>query len=237
MLLKDKIAVIAGGTGGVGEGIVRAFLQAGATVIIPSRSELKLERLKEYVSDIKKGTLVPVAGSVNNEENSQVLSAFLIKEFKNIDIAIASLGGWFQGYPLYSTPVEKWNKIIHDNLTSHFLAIKTFIPLLHPQSGCYVHINGFSAEQPYPMAGTVAMTAAAQKSLVLTLAEEVRTTGIRVYEFILGPIKTRDRLKRGHGQPDWYFAEEIGDAIIGEITRDHQEKIVHYLMSKIEEST
>ncbi len=112
------------------------------------------------------------------------------------------------------------------------MAIKTFVPLLDPQKGSYVHINGFSAEQPYPMAGTVAMTPAAQKSLVLTLAQKLSKTGIRVYEFILGPIKTRHRLKRGRGQPDGYLAEEIGEAIIGKISKDRQKKVVHYLMSK-----
>ncbi len=97
MLLKDKVAVLAGGTGGVGEGLVRAFLQQEATVIVPSRSELKLEWLKAYVSDVSKGKLVPISGSVNNEENSQKLGDYLMKEYRKIDMAVASLGGWFQG--------------------------------------------------------------------------------------------------------------------------------------------
>lgn len=232
MSLKDKIVVVAGGTGGVGEGIVRAFLKQDATVIVPSRSEAKLTRLKDYLSDVNTSNLVIHTGSVNNEENAQQLGEFLMKEYRKIDVAIASLGGWFQGYPIYSTPMEYWNKIISDSLTSHFLAIKTLLPLLDPQTGSYVHINGFSAEQPYPMAGTVAMSAAAQKSLILTLSQEVSKTGIRVYEYILGPIKTRDRLKHGHGQADWYFSEEVGEAIAAELKEERQEKIVHYLMSK-----
>lgn len=232
MILENKVAVVAGGAGGVGEGIVRSLLQNGATVVVPSRSPFKLDRLKEYVADIPTGQLVTVDGSVNTEENSLQLSTSLHREFKQLDIVVASLGGWRQGYPLYSYPVAEWNRILADNLTSHFLAIKTFVPLLNPRSGFYFHINGFSADEALPMAGPVAMTAAAQKSMIQTLAKEVDKTGINVYELILGPMKTRDRIKHGHGQPDWYYPEEIGHYIVQLVDAHIQDQVVHYLLNK-----
>jgi NAD(P)-dependent dehydrogenase (short-subunit alcohol dehydrogenase family) len=230
--LENKVAVVLGGTGGVGEGIVRTLLQAGATVVVPSRNDFKLQRLQEYVADVAQGQLVPYVGSVNTEESALALGEYLQQNFKNIDIAVASLGGWHQGYPLYSYPLQDWNRIVNDNLTSHFLAIKTLVPLLHPSDGTYFHINGFSAEQPYAMAGPVAMTAAAQKSLILTLSQEVSRTGIRVYELILGPMKTRDRLRHGHGQDDWLFPEEVGNYLIEQRETERQHEVVHYLLSK-----
>jgi len=232
MILENKVAVVAGGAGGVGEGIVRALLKNGATVVVPSRTPYKLERLKEYVADIPTGQLATVDGSVNTEENARRLSESLFQEFKQIDLAVASLGGWHQGYPLYSYPMHEWNRILADNLTSHLLAIKTFVPLLDPRKGSYFHINGFSADEAYPMAGPLAMAAAAQKSMIQTLAKEVDKTGINVFELILGPMKTRDRLKHGHGQDDWYFPEEIGDYIVHLVESHIQEKVVHYLLKK-----
>lgn len=232
MILDQKIAVVAGGAGGVGEGIVRALLKNGATVVVPSRTKYKLDRLKEYTADIPSGTLITVSGSVNTEENRVELSNYLHKEFKHLDLAVASLGGWRQGYPLYSYPLDEWNRIIADNLTSHLLAIKALVPMLHPRTGSYFHINGFSADEAYPMAGPVAMMAAAQKSMIQTLAKEVDKTGINVFELILGPMKTRDRLQHGHGQPDWYFPEEIGDYIVHLVEAHLQEQVVHYLLRK-----
>jgi NAD(P)-dependent dehydrogenase (short-subunit alcohol dehydrogenase family) len=73
--------------------------------------------------------------------------------------------------------------------------------------------------------------AAAQKALALTLAEEVRPAGLRVYELILGPIKTRARLRYGHGQPEWFSPEEIGDHIVQLLERQDEE-VLHRLMSK-----
>jgi NAD(P)-dependent dehydrogenase (short-subunit alcohol dehydrogenase family) len=230
--LENKVAVVLGGTGGVGEGIVKTLMQNGATVIVPSRNEIKLKRLQEYVAEVESGKLIPFVGTVNNEDNALALSNFLHQNFKSIDIAVASLGGWHQGFPFYSYPLADWNRILNDNLTSHFLAIKTLVPMLHPQTGSYFHINGFSADEIVPMAGPVSMTAAAQKSMIQTLAVELNRTGIRVNELILGPMKTRDRLKHGHGQEDWYFPEEIGQYIVNEVNSERQHDVIHYLLSK-----
>lgn len=49
--LQNKIAVVLGGTGGVGEGIVKSLLSAGATVVVPTRTEYKMRKLKSYIGD------------------------------------------------------------------------------------------------------------------------------------------------------------------------------------------
>lgn len=230
--MEPKTAVVAGGAGGVGEGIVKTLLKHNFTVLVPTRSEQKAERLRDYVKEVSTGKLLTHVGTVNTEENAENLKNYLQKEFGRIDLAIASLGGWHQGYPVYAYPLQDWNRVLNDNLTAHFLAIRTLVPLLHPDKGHYVHINGFSADEQYPMAGPVSMTAAAQKSLILTLAKELEKTGIRVHELILGPMKTRDRLKHGHGQANWYFPEEIGEYLVRLLQQDLRDNPVHYLLSK-----
>jgi NAD(P)-dependent dehydrogenase (short-subunit alcohol dehydrogenase family) len=226
--------VVAGGAGGVGEGIVRALLQEGARVIAPSRSEAKLRDLEAYCSDIEDGELITLTGDLSDEEPARALQHKIFEQFKEIDLAVASLGGWLQGNPLTSVDMGTWNRVLRDNLTAHFLALRMLVPLLHPKTGSYVHINSFSAEQPFPMAGPVAMAAAAQKSMTQTLAEELKPTGIRVFELILGPINTRSRVRQGQGQPDWYTAEEIGEYIAALMTSNNRE-VVHRLLSKHQE--
>jgi len=230
--LVGKTAVVLGGTGGVGEGIVKMLLTGGATVVVPTRSAFKKNRLQQYLGPELAQNLVVHLGTVDNEENALNLIQYLHQNYKHIDIAVASLGGWHQGYPLYSYPVAEWERILRDNLTSHFLAIKTLVPLLHPKESYYFHINGYSADEPLPMAGPVAMTAAAQKSLIQTLAREVDRTGIQVYELILGPIKTRARLHDGFGEDDWYLPEDIGAYIRGLVRLGQQHEVVHYLLRK-----
>lgn len=229
--LEDAKVVVAGGAGGVGEGIVRAFLKRRARVVVTSRSEDKLRELQGHCHDISTGELIPLVGDLSDETGARDLQNRLYGIFRDLDVAVASLGGWVQGNPLTSVDMLTWNRVLQDNLTSHFLAMKILVPLLHPKTGSYVHINGFSAEQPYPQAGPVAMASAAQKSMVLTLAEELKPTGIRVFEMILGPVKTRQRARTGNTRPDWYSAEEIGEHVVGLITGKNKE-IVHRLLGK-----
>jgi NAD(P)-dependent dehydrogenase (short-subunit alcohol dehydrogenase family) len=176
---------------------------------------------------------LPGAGDLGGEESARALQSQIYGRFRELDVAVASLGGWWQGKPLTSVDMATWDRILRENLTAHFLALKMLVPLLHPKTGSYVHVNGFSAEQAYPMAGPVALASAAQKSMVLTLAEELEPTGIHVYEVILGPIQTRQRLLRGPGQPDWYTPEEVGEQIVGLLTR-RDDEVVHRLLSKRE---
>lgn len=229
--LEGARIVVAGGAGAVGEGIVRSLLRHGARVLATSRSEEKLRGLAEYCQDISTGELSTAVGDLGDEESARALQHQIFERFRELDLAVASLGSWWQGRPLTSVDVALWDRILRENLTSHFLAIKMLVPLLHPKTGTYVHINGFSAEEPFPMAGPVAMAAAAQKSMVQTLAEELKPTGIRVYELILGPIQTRRRLSQGKGQPDWYSAEEIGEQLAEVVTR-REEQLIHRLTNK-----
>lgn len=229
--LQDKIALVAGGTGGVGEGIVLSLMRQGAKVIVPVRSEVKAAALEAYVAGIGSGQLVTLHGELDTEENALKLRDDVHAIEKNLDLVVVSIGGWWQGLPLTSIRMDVWNKIVANNLTSHFLAVRAFVPLIHPKGGIFAHINGFSAEHPYPMAAPVAMMAAAQKSMTLTLSEELKPTNIKVHELILGPIKTRQRLQHGGSKENWYFPEEIGDYIADLVVHPNP-KVVHHLLEK-----
>jgi NAD(P)-dependent dehydrogenase (short-subunit alcohol dehydrogenase family) len=229
--LEGAKVVVAGGAGGVGEGVVRSLLRHGARVLVPSRSPERLRALESYCKDVQTGELLTLVGDLGDEEPARALQAQIYQHFRELDAVVASLGGWWQGKPLTSVDMATWERILRENLTAHFLALKMLVPLLHPKTGSYVHINAFSAEQPFPMAGPVAMAGAAQKSMVLTLAEELKPTGIRVYELILGPVRTRQREANGTGQPDWYTAEEIGDEVI-QLVGERSGEIVHRRLSR-----
>jgi hypothetical protein len=56
----------------------------------------------------------------------------------------------------------------------------------------------------------VGATNAAKKSLVRSLTAELETTGPRVYELVIGPIRTRPRAAIGANNPSWYSAEDLG---------------------------
>lgn len=230
--LTGVTALVAGGTGAVGEGIVRSLLAEDAIVIVPSRSEEKATRLKQYVADIETGNLVTLISDMETKAGMDEVRRQVEKKFGRLDLVIASLGGWWQGEPIFRMSETEWNRIIRDNLNSHFYVISTFVSMLVSQSsGTYVHINGFSAEQSYPGANAVAMAAAAQLSMVKTLEGELVGTGVSAHELILGPVITRSRPS---GRSEWYKATEVGDYIVDLYKAEVPQKgeLIHRLYKK-----
>lgn len=97
-----KVAVVPGGTGGVGEGIVLLLLEAGFLVVVPTRTEAKAEALHGYIPERLHQGLDIRQYSLGNEQDALEFGTYLIKTCKHIDVAVASIGGWHQGHPVYS---------------------------------------------------------------------------------------------------------------------------------------
>ncbi|MGL4612107.1 MAG: SDR family NAD(P)-dependent oxidoreductase [Trueperaceae bacterium] len=204
MLDKENILVL-GGAGEVGEGITRQLLAAGATVIVPSRSQDKLEQLK---TQLHHPNLLTKVADISSLEAAEQLRAELKTDLGHINHVVASLGGWWQGQPLTEISLELWHTLINNSLTAHFIAAKTFIPLLQESKGTYTLINGGGAIHPVPTAGPISASAAGQLMLGNVLAAENKGFGVRVNNLVLAtPIKTRSR---PDGQPDWLTADDAG---------------------------
>lgn len=207
--LSGKIALIAGGTGGVGEGIVRAFLKEGATVVVPSRSSENLEQLRGYLGERAGDRFVPVVGDMSDTESSEKLRDEVINKVGRLDAVVASINGrWNEDIPLVKTSLDDWRRMLESNLTSHFIAARTFLPVLQRGSS-YTLIGGGAAEQAIPNYGLVCVPAAGQVMLTQVLVEENKGSGIRINEVVLHSlIATRER--PGDGHPEWLTADEVG---------------------------
>lgn len=233
--LTGKKIMVLGATGGIGEGITRQLLQNGATVVALSRTDEKVKELTNYVSDIHSGEFIPLAMNIDQPNNeSEIIQNQLAHQFGQIDGAIITIGAWGKtGIPLINITDNMWDQAITDNLTSHFRAIRILIPLLK-ESGALIHLSGLSADRPYPGAGLIGLTNAAKKSLILTLAAEQSHLGPRIYEIIIGPIRTRKRIKSGIAQNNWFNPEDIGEysseLILGNTPAS--DETLHYLVER-----
>ncbi len=207
--LKDRVALIAGGAGEVGEGIVKAFLQAGATVIVPSRKPERLMDLQIGLGELGNERFVAVTADVGTPEGAHAVRQTILQRFGQLNAVVASLGGWWQGKPLVSVPLEDWANVLQNNLTAHLLVARTFLPMLYNQPGSsYTMINGGAAFEPVPGAGPVSITAAAQLMMKDVLAAEAKGRPVRVNTLaLMMPVVTRSRPQ---GRPEWLTADEVG---------------------------
>lgn len=199
--------MVAGATGGVGEGVVRALLRAGRSVIAVGRDAGRLEEMHGHLADAPTERLIALAGDLGGRDAGELAGS--IAGHGPLAGAVVSIGAWAGGGPLVELDDNEWDRGIADNLTSHFRALRALVPLV-ARRGALVHLSGLSADRPFPGAALVGATNAAKKSLVLSLAEERRGAGPRVYELILGMIRTRPRRAAGHDDEGWFAAEDVG---------------------------
>lgn len=203
--LSGQTVLIAGGTGEVGEGLIRQFLRAGAQVVVPSRNIKRLEQLREQLHGENLDNLRTEQVDIGNLDEAQALQARL----HPLNHVVASLGSWWQGKALTDLPLEQWHDLIYMGLHVHFIVAKTFLPAIREQSGSsYTFINGGGALHPVPMSGPISVSAAAQLMLQKVFAAEHKTYPVRINTLILAtPVKTRSRRQ---DIPDWVSANEAG---------------------------
>lgn len=210
--LDGKIALIAGGAGNVGEGIVAAFLKEGATVLVPSRKAESLEKLRDFLGPLATDRFVPLVGNIGDLQGVETIRDEILQKFGHLDAVVASLGGWWTGNkPLTEVSLEVWNQYLESNLTSHFLLARTFLPVLAQQkAGSYTLLGGTAAEVPLTNVSPVAITAAGQLMLTRVAIEEMKGSGVRINEAIVqGMVKTR--VMAAHSSPEWISPDEIGE--------------------------
>lgn len=212
MPLSGRTVVVAGATGGIGEGLTRALLHQGGTVVATGRSEERLASLADYAQDAGPGNLITHTVNVGDADSAAVRAQ--LSAYGSLDGAVITIGDW--GSPqrtgILDTSDTEWQSMVASNLTSHFHALRALTPLL-TREGALVHLSGFSAEIPYPHAALVGATNAAKKSLVRSLMAELNGAGPRIYELIIGPIRTRPRAAIGADSPGWFSAQDLGEHV------------------------
>ena len=230
--LTGRTVVVAGATGGIGEGAVRALLDQGATVLALSRSASRLAELAERIGDGHPGRLVPLECDVTAEDSAAVTAAVTEAVGGPVDGVLISIGA--SPRPTRGTvldiPDEDVREMISVNEIGGWRALRALVPCVAPR-GAVVNVMGYSGEIPFPHNPLMGSTNAALRSLVRTLAVQL-SRGPRVYALVLGMVRTRARQSAGIDDPAWLTGEDIGAytaaLVRGDVERPEQ--TIRYLL-------
>ncbi|OAA90860.1 SDR family NAD(P)-dependent oxidoreductase [Clostridium coskatii] len=148
MRLKNKVAIVTGSAKGIGEAIVRDFVNEGARVIISDILETEGQALAEELQ--KKGYSVYFFKTdVSSEKNIQELVKFTVEKFGTINILCNNAAVNIPGSVIELTE-DIWNKTMDVNVKSHFLVSKHVIPVMQKAGGGSIvntaSANSFVAE-------------------------------------------------------------------------------------------
>jgi len=172
--LKNKVALVTGASGGLGEAMALALSKQGAKVAIFDVKEVEGERVARKIKTKSKFYKV----DMSDEFNVKDAVGFVKRDFGRIDILINN-AGVFYPTPINSTTKERWDRLISINLTGYFLLAKYCVPFM--RNGSKI-INVASVAGHHAFAGSAAYNASkgAVIQLTKTMAVEYASKGINV---------------------------------------------------------
>ncbi len=125
--LKGKVALVTGGSKGIGAMITRGLVESGVKVYISSRSE---ESCNDYAREMNEiGECVALPMDLIGTENIEALAKELSNREKQLDILVNNSGATW-GAPIETFPEKGWDKIMDLNVKSVFFLTKSLLPLL-----------------------------------------------------------------------------------------------------------
>lgn len=139
MLLENKVALVTGGSAGMGKEIVLKYLQEGATVIATARNKEKLDKVRELTD--KNDRLHLVKSDAGNREDVAALMQYIKETFGRLDILVNNAGIMDGMEPVGDVPDEVWDKVIAVNLTGPFMLCRGAVKMMLEQDEKGVIIN------------------------------------------------------------------------------------------------
>lgn len=185
VLVKDKVALVTGGSSGLGFDIVLRLLQGGAKVIIVSnvkeQGDVALPVLEEagYADRAEF-----VAADITKEEDVEGLIKYVDEKYGTLDIYVNSVGIWSYAH-LYDMPKEEFERVMTINVNGVFLCLKHVSKYMveHEIKGKIVAISSNCAWYPYPVFGGYPHYAASKgaiNAMIVEAAKELKRYDISV---------------------------------------------------------
>jgi NAD(P)-dependent dehydrogenase (short-subunit alcohol dehydrogenase family) len=176
----QKTALVTGATGGLGQAVVQAFLQQGASVIAIARHP------NENILP-KDEKLSFAAADVTREEDVQAV----MDRIRSIDFFIHCAGGFRGGQPLWQTEVSAWDGMMDLNLRSAFLISRTVMKkMAEQQHGKIVFVTAMSVFNPAPNRAAYIVAKAGLVALTQALALEGKAIRVQVNAIAPSIIRT-----------------------------------------------
>ena len=182
--LSGKIAVITGGSSGIGLATAKRFVEEGAYVFITGRRQAELDKAVAEIASNVTG----VQGDVSNLDDLDRLYKEVAAKKGKLDVLFAN-AGIAEPKPTEAVSPEHYSKTFDINARGVFFAVQKALPLM--KDGGSIILNGSGAWQKgIPMYPTYSATKAALRSFVRTWTAEFASKGIRANMISPGPVET-----------------------------------------------
>ena len=233
---KGKIVWVTGASSGIGEALVYAFINRGASVIVSSNEASELERVKNNCGEFS-GNITIVPFDLSETSNIKALVDDLLKKSGKIDYLL-NIGGISQRATIEDTPLWIDRKIMEINYFGTIALTKAVLPyMIKQKSGYVLATSSISGRFGFPLRSAYSASKQALHGFFETLHIENQKNNIRASVIIPGRVRTRISMKaldadgKEHGKMDeglekGITPEKAAQTIIRGIIRNKREILV-----------
>jgi len=190
MQFQGKVAVITGGTGGLGQHVTRAFAEQGATIVVPYRDERSFANLQQTLGELAE-VMHGLQADLLDEASVSHLVAEVLARFGRIDILIHLVGGFLGGLTVAETTLGQWEEMLRVNLLSTVLCCRHVVPaMMRQNSGKIITVGAQAGLQGRAKVAAYAAAKAALLNFTQSLAAEVKKYHINVNAVVPSTIDT-----------------------------------------------
>jgi NAD(P)-dependent dehydrogenase (short-subunit alcohol dehydrogenase family) len=187
----DKVAIITGGSKGIGEGCARVFVGAGARVVTCARGKEAGEALAAELTAKGPGTCHFEQCDVRQPEQLRRLVEKTLEMYGRLDCLVNNAGFHPDHKPIDEFSVQDFEDLLKMNVVSYFAACKYALPYLRKTAGCIINIGSLVGTIGQEWATTYVATKGAISSLTKALAIDEARHGVRVNAVLPGVIYTQ----------------------------------------------
>jgi len=219
--LSGKVAVVTGGSRGIGLAIAHALVGEGVKVTVTGRSEAHLSAARPRIEGAGHGAVETLQADVRRFDDMRRVVDATVARFGGLDILINNAGvGVFAGVAAM-TP-EQWSEVIDTNLTGVFNATRAALPHMQRGGGGFIiNISSLAGKNPFADGAAYCASKAGLNAFSEALMQEVRYDNIRVSYVLPGSVSTAFSSGDAAKGADWKIApEEVADVVLNLLRHD-----------------
>jgi NAD(P)-dependent dehydrogenase (short-subunit alcohol dehydrogenase family) len=195
MRFKDKIALVTGGTGGLGRAVSLAFLNEGAKLTVTYRHDQEFADLRRAAGD-QAFSVFGQKADVTNEPEVQQLIEGILRDHGRLDVLVNTVGGYVGGTKLWETDTKALDQMLTLNLRSGFILSRAAAKaMLQQGKGTIVNVAAKAALDHPSGLGVYSASKAAALAMIDSLAADLKGTGVRVNSILPSIIDTEANRK------------------------------------------
>jgi NAD(P)-dependent dehydrogenase (short-subunit alcohol dehydrogenase family) len=212
----DRVVMATGAAGNLGQAVARAYLAAGAMLVLVDRKPDRLQRLFPELADSPDHYLA-TSVDLTNEDAVQGVADEALRRYGRIDVLANTAGGWRGGKSVHETPLDTLDYLFNLNTRTVFITSRAVVPsMLKQGSGKIVNVAARAALGAASRNGAYAASKSAVVRLTETMAAELVQQGIQVNCVLPGTIDTPQNRQAmpNADHSRWVAPEAIADVML-----------------------